>query len=168
MIHDRVPETNAENVMITPPFGTEANRQATLKGRCTTCCAGIVLRPDDQGTCIEIRCRIPAPLLAVVYPPNAALGPGGREKLPRLARHAHHIAGRHHARMVARPRASRSLAISPGSVRRRTAASPAPGTPQAGSRRRRSAKRTILHAADSGLVTAGPSSHRRPRPDILS
>ena len=50
-------ETNTETVTTTWPFGDTGDERATLKGRCTTCWAGIVMKSNSNHKCVEIICR---------------------------------------------------------------------------------------------------------------
>lgn len=49
--------TDTESVTITWPFGDAGDEKAILKGRCTTCWAGVVMRSNSDHTCVEITCR---------------------------------------------------------------------------------------------------------------
>ena len=50
-------ETNTEAVTSTLPFGDTGDERETLKGRCTTCWAGIIMRSNVDHECVEITCR---------------------------------------------------------------------------------------------------------------
>ena len=50
-------ETNTESVTTTRPFADTGDERETLKGRCTTCWAGIVMRSNLDHKCVEITCR---------------------------------------------------------------------------------------------------------------
>ena len=50
-------EIDTETVTTTRPFGDPGDEPETLKGRCTTCWAGIVMRSNPDHKCVEITCR---------------------------------------------------------------------------------------------------------------
>ena len=57
MADQRMYETNTEAVTITWEFSDTGDERATLKGRCTTCWAGIVLRSNAHRQYVDITCR---------------------------------------------------------------------------------------------------------------
>ena len=57
MTDQRMYDMNTETLTITWPFGDTGDEQATLKGRCTTCWAGTVMRSNSVHNCVEITCR---------------------------------------------------------------------------------------------------------------